>query len=63
MAARKHPAAKNPATGRFADPWIVRGRRIYYLDPWTEWAEPERIGFWAGLKSVLKTLEEVLRSE
>ncbi len=42
MARRRHPAAKDPATGQFMGPWVVRGRRIYWLDPATNWAEPER---------------------
>ncbi|MGH7612226.1 MAG: hypothetical protein ACREN4_09430 [Candidatus Dormibacteria bacterium] len=47
MAARRYPAAKDPATGKFCGPWIWRDQRgerpIYWVDPLTAW-EDERAG-------------------
>jgi hypothetical protein len=61
MAARKHPAAKDVATGQFMEPWIVRGRRIYWCDPATAWADPERVGMAERMKAAARLLVEVMR--
>jgi len=61
VAARKHPAARDPGTGQFVQPWIVRGRRIYWVDPATEWADPDPVGILDRLKAAARSLVEVMR--
>lgn len=51
MAARRHPAAKDPDTGQFVRPWIVRGRRIYHIDPLTKWSDDRPPGWLAQLRA------------
>lgn len=62
MARRKRPAAKDPATGQFIEPWIVRGRRIYWCDPATEWADPDPVGLLDRIAAAWRLLLEVLRN-
>jgi len=41
MGQRYRPQPKDPSTGKYVPAWEVRGRRIYQLDLWTSYADPE----------------------